>query len=108
MSDSGADLRAVQTAALLGFLCQSLLDEALLSTLPPSNMAQSEPLHTQADAAASTSLDHQDTADPLSTPPPFSSLTLLLRPRPSDERRRQRAEVINQSLQRLPSSAVSQ
>ena len=51
----------------LTFLCQSLLDEALLSTLPPSNMAQSEPLYTQAAAAAaSTSLDHQDTADPLS------------------------------------------
>jgi len=61
------------------FLCQSLLDEALLSTLPPSNMAQSESLYTQAAAAAaaaSTSLDHQDTADPLSTRTPGCSLTL--------------------------------
>lgn len=72
---TGADLRAVQTAALrvISTCCDSLsqLDEALLSTLPPSYMAQSEPLHTE-DDAASTSVDHQDTAAPLSTRPPHS------------------------------------
>ena len=68
------------------FLCQSLLDEALLSTLPPSNMVQSEPLYTQAAAAASTSLDHQDTAEPLSTRTPGCSL--IHNPSPADERRR--------------------
>ena len=82
VSDSRAVLRSVQTAALRVIStssdsCQSLLDEALLSTLPPSNMAQSESLYTQAAAAAaSTSLDHQDTADPLSTRTPGCSLTL--------------------------------
>lgn len=33
-------------------LCQSPLDQAVASTLPPSNMTQSEPLYTQAEAAA--------------------------------------------------------
>ena len=43
----------------------------------------------------------------LSTQTPSSSLSQRS-PLPSDERRRQRTEVINQCLQRLPSSAVSQ
>lgn len=60
--------QTVQTEALRvsihlwWFLCQSLLDEALLSTLPPSDMAQLELLHTQA-AAVSGFVDHGDTAD---------------------------------------------
>ena len=93
----------------LTFLCQSLLDEALLSTLPPSNMAQSEPLYTQAAAAAaaSTSLDHQDTADPLSALLDVHSHSYR------DQyihlmREEETTEVINQCLVRLSSSAVSQ
>ncbi len=84
--DSGADLRAVHTAALTVVSTCWSFTAGWSSTPPPSNTAQSEPLHTRA-SAASTSVDHQDTADRLSQTP-FSPQRDGQRSLPSDERKR--------------------
>lgn len=65
-------------------LRQLLLDEALLSTLPPSEMAQLELLHIRA-AIVLGFVDHQGTADLLNTN--RSLITQISSP--SEEKRRE-------------------